>query len=79
MTELKNQRRCELAGEFADRHRDLIRWGDAAATYAKALHDSKGKVIWAARKFDPKIHHVWLVPQREIDNSRGVIKQNEGW
>ncbi|MGJ1198768.1 RagB/SusD family nutrient uptake outer membrane protein [Sphingobacterium spiritivorum] len=79
MTELKNQRRCELAGEFADRHRDLIRWGDAAATYAKALHDSKGKVIWAARKFDPKIHHVWLVPQREIDNSRGIIKQNEGW
>jgi len=79
MQELKNQRRCELAGEFADRHRDLIRWGDAEAIYAKPLHDSKGKVIWGARKFNPQVNHVWLVPQREIDNSKGIIKQNEGW
>ena len=79
MTDLKSQRRCELAGEFADRHRDLVRWGDAEAAYAQPLHDSKGKQIWAARKFNPKANHVWLVPQREVDNSKGIIKQNEGW
>ncbi len=79
LSDLKNQRRCELAGEFADRHRDLVRWGDAEAAYAKPLHDSKGKEIWPARKFNPKANHIWLVPQREIDNSKGIIKQNEGW
>lgn len=79
MTDLKRERRNELAGEWADRHRDLVRWGDAEATYAKPLHDSQGKEIWAARVFDPQVHDVWAVPQREIDNSGGVIKQNPGW
>lgn len=38
MDDLKRERRCELAGEFADRHFDLVRWGDAQKTYAKPLH-----------------------------------------
>ncbi|WP_209866076.1 RagB/SusD family nutrient uptake outer membrane protein [Chitinophaga sp. OAE865] len=75
MDELKKQGRCELAGEFANRHRDLVRWNDAAATYAQPLHDSKGKVIWAVSRFDPKAHDIWLVPQREIDNSKGVLNR----
>jgi len=79
MTDLKRERRNELAGEWADRHRDLVRWGDAQAAYAKPLHDSEGKVIWASRAFNPQIHDVWAVPQKEIDNSGGVIKQNAGW
>jgi tetratricopeptide (TPR) repeat protein len=79
MTDLKRERRNELAGEFADRHRDLVRWGDAQATYAKPLHDYDGTVIWPARTFNPQVHDVWAVPQREIDNSSGLIKQNIGW
>lgn len=79
LTDLKRERRNELAGEWADRHRDLVRWGDAQATYAKPLHDSQGNVIWAARNFNPQVNDVWAVPQQEIDNSGGVIKQNSGW
>ncbi|EOR93880.1 RagB/SusD domain protein [Arcticibacter svalbardensis MN12-7] len=77
--DLKRERRNELAGEWADRHRDLVRWGDAQATYAKPLHDSGGNVIWPSRTFNPQVHDVWAVPQKEIDNSAGIIKQNEGW
>lgn len=79
MTELKKQRRCELAGEFADRHRDLVRWGDAQATYALPLHGTLGQVVWPARTFNPEVHNVWPVPQSEIDGSAGVITQNAGW
>lgn len=79
MADLKHERRCELAGEWADRHRDLVRWGDAQATYAQPLHDVNGQQIWAPRNFNPAIHNVWAVPQVEIVNSHGIIKQNEGW
>ena len=79
IADLKRERRNELAGEWADRHRDLVRWGDAQAAYAKPLHDFDGTVNWPARVFNPQIHDVWAVPQREIDNGGGVIKQNPGW
>ena len=79
MEELKKQRRCELAGEWADRHRDLVRWGDAQAAYSKPLHGFNGQEIWPARTFNPSVNDVWPVPQVEIDNSGGVITQNPGW
>jgi starch-binding outer membrane protein, SusD/RagB family len=79
LAELKNQRRCELAGEWADRHRDLVRWGDAQAVYAQPLHGYSGAVIWPARTFNPAVHNVWPVPSTEIANSGGVIKQSAGW
>ncbi|MEN4758715.1 RagB/SusD family nutrient uptake outer membrane protein [Chryseobacterium sp. C39-AII1] len=79
LADLKHERRCELAGEWSDRHRDLVRWGDAQATYAQALHGSSNQQVWAPRNFNPAIHNVWAVPQAEIVNSHGIIKQNEGW
>lgn len=79
MDDLKRERRCELAGEWADRHRDLVRWGDAQSAYAQALHAYSGSVIWQGRTFNPSVHDVWPVPQVEIDNSGGVITQNAGW
>lgn len=79
MADLKHERRCELAGEWADRHRDLVRWGDAQAAYAKPLHGYYGNEVWKSRNFNPNVHHVWAVPQREIVNSNGIIKQNAGW
>jgi hypothetical protein len=79
MAELKKQRRCEFAGEWADRHRDLVRWGDAQTVYAQPLHGFSGAVIWPARTFNPAVHNVWPVPSTEISNSGGVIKQSTGW
>ena len=79
MAELKLERRLELAGEWADRHRDLVRWGDAQATYAQPLHGADGSVIWPARTFNPDVDDVWPVPQTDIDNTHGVITQNPGW
>ncbi|OQP66590.1 carbohydrate-binding protein SusD [Niastella vici] len=79
LAELKKQRRCELAGEWADRHRDLVRWGDAQTVYAQPLHGFSGAVIWPARTFNPAVHNVWPVPTTEISNSGGVIKQSNGW
>ena len=79
LADLKHERRCELACEWADRHRDLVRWGDAQAAYAKELHNMDGSVAWTSRNFNPAIHNVWAIPQREINSSNGLIKQNEGW
>ncbi|WP_057937337.1 RagB/SusD family nutrient uptake outer membrane protein [Algoriphagus resistens] len=89
MADLKHERRVELAGEFANRHFDLVRWGDAEAAYSKPLHgqihtnkadpDSPFtvEVIWPARNFDPATMGVWPIPNRVL-NSSG-IPQNQGW
>ncbi|MCK4751613.1 MAG: RagB/SusD family nutrient uptake outer membrane protein, partial [Bacteroidales bacterium] len=42
MDDLKHERRCEFGMEFADRHFDLVRWGDAEAAYAQPLHGNLG-------------------------------------
>jgi hypothetical protein len=85
MTDLKHERRCELAGEWTDHHFDLVRWGDAEATYAQplyhayALDNGSPKQIYAGRTFNPAIHHVWPIPPDEIAVSKGTLTQNEGW
>lgn len=79
LSELKKQRRSELAGEWANRHFDLVRWGDAKTTYAQPLHGFGGDEIWPARTFDPAVHHVWPVPRSEVTSSNGIVKQNAGW
>jgi hypothetical protein len=90
MDDLKHERRVEFAGEFANRHFDLVRWGDADAAYNQPLHgrehadkanpDSDYTIIEvrAARpQFDPNVHHVWLIPNDDIAISG--IPQNKGW
>jgi len=79
LTDLKRERRCELAGEWTDRHFDLVRWGDAKETYAKPLHHYDGTVIYPARNFNPAVHHVWPIPPDEIAVSKGTLSQNQGW
>ncbi|MGA9639284.1 RagB/SusD family nutrient uptake outer membrane protein [Flavobacterium sp.] len=79
MVDLKRERRCELAGEWTDRHFDLVRWGDAKTTYAQPLHHYDGSVIYPARNFNPTIHHVWPIPPDEIGISKGTLTQNQGW
>jgi hypothetical protein len=89
LADLKRERRSELAGEFADRHADLVRWGDAQAAYAKPQRGreyadksnpaSTYKVVevWPARTFNPTVHHVWPIPPIDLNNSK--IAQNQGW
>lgn len=79
MADLKHERRVELAGEWSDRNFDLVRWGDAQATYAKPLHGANGSQVWKARNFDPARDNVWPIPPKDIQISQGQLKQNAGW
>ncbi|MCY1722639.1 RagB/SusD family nutrient uptake outer membrane protein [Prolixibacteraceae bacterium Z1-6] len=95
MDDLKHERRCEFAGEFADRHFDLVRWGDAKEAYAKPLHGMQGTYdaennlistevteVWPGRSYNPEYHHVWPLPPNEIEKSigtEGELVQNAGW
>jgi starch-binding outer membrane protein, SusD/RagB family len=89
MADLKHERRVELAGEFANRHRDLVRWGDAQKIYTQPLHgriyfdksdpdsDYTIEEIWPARKYNHAVHNVWIIPNEVIKSSG--ISQNKGW
>lgn len=89
MQDLKQERRVELAGEFANRHFDLVRWGDAQKAYSAPIMgrvysersnpDSSFTVqeVWKARNFDPSYMHVWPIPNKSVQSSG--IKQNIGW
>ncbi len=70
--DLVRERRCELAYED-ERHYDLVRWGMAAEVYAAAVasEDPRGP-----RTFDPAKNNHMPLPQKEIDNSNGVLINN---
>lgn len=68
--DLVKERRCELAYEGA-REFDLVRWGLAKEVYADGTGDPKGK-----RYFNPEIHNYLALPQKEIDNSDGILINN---
>lgn len=89
LSDLKQERRSELAGEFANRHFDLVRWGDAKSVYSQPLygriHQDRSDAnsnytieqIWKARVFDDSYMHVWPIPNKVIQSSG--ISQNVGW
>ncbi|MFC4872605.1 RagB/SusD family nutrient uptake outer membrane protein [Negadavirga shengliensis] len=89
LDDLKHERRVELAAEYADRHLDLIRWGDAQEAYSKPStgrnHSNKTDPnspyevyeVWPGRSFNPEIHHVWPIPPNVLATSG--INQNQGW
>ncbi len=74
--DLMYERRMELAFEGGDRHFDLIRWGLAAEVYNALPAEGAYK---PARTFVPGTHRLLPIPQGEIDNSKGSIKQNPGY
>jgi hypothetical protein len=76
---LKRERRSELAGEWTDRHYDLVRWGDAQRVYSKPTLHADGHVVYPGRTFNPSVMHVWPIPPEEIRVSKGTLNQNEGW
>ncbi len=89
LEDLKNERRVEFAGEFANRHFDLVRWGDAASTYSEPsygrIHSDKSdptssytvEIVRASRSFDASYMHVWPIPVEVIESSG--ISQNKNW
>lgn len=90
MDDLKHERRVELAGEFANRHFDLVRWGDAQAAYTQPIYgriytdrsdpDSPytSEIVWPARtQFDASYMNVWPIPNTVIQSSG--IPQNKNW
>ncbi|WBL23427.1 RagB/SusD family nutrient uptake outer membrane protein [Zunongwangia sp. HRR-M8] len=89
LEDLKHERRVELAGEFANRHFDLVRWGDAEEVYSNPLHgrvhsdrtnpDSEYTIqeVWSSRNYDPSYMNVWPLPTTVIEGSG--IPQNIGW
>ncbi|MDO6736705.1 RagB/SusD family nutrient uptake outer membrane protein [Wenyingzhuangia sp. 2_MG-2023] len=90
MDDLKHERRVELAGEFANRHFDLVRWGDAQAVYTQPIYgriytdrsdpDSPytSEIVWPARtQFDASYMNVWPIPNTVIQSSG--IPQNKNW
>lgn len=79
MDDLKRERRSEFAGEWTDRHWDLVRWGDAAEVYSQPIIHADGHTVYSGRQFNPSIHHVWPIPPEEIRLSKGTLTQNEGW
>jgi starch-binding outer membrane protein, SusD/RagB family len=90
LADLKHERRCELAGEFTDRFKDLKRWHDYDNIKAELhgqIHSSKSDptsdftvgIVWASRNFNESKDIAWPYPPTEIANSNGVYKQNSGW
>lgn len=74
--DLMYERRMELAFEGGDRHFDLVRWGLASEIYNALPAEGSYK---PARNYVAATHRLLPIPQGEIDNSKGSIKQNPGY
>ena len=78
MTALIHERRVELAGEN-DRHSDLMRWDKKQIIDIVALY-KKDRGQWKRpRTFSRPKHYYFPIPQRQIDLSNGVLKQNPNY
>jgi hypothetical protein len=68
-SDLKHERRCELAGEFSNRFLDLVRWGDAATECTKPLYGYSvtAKVVPVTSKSDLNIQTIQVWPARTFN------------
>ena len=76
---VRYERRLELAME-GQRFFDLRRRGDADTVIANYLATERGREPWlgTAAPFTSR-HHLYPIPQIEIDLSHGALCQNAGW
>jgi starch-binding outer membrane protein, SusD/RagB family len=76
---LKFERRLEFAME-GQRFFDLVRWGEAEKVLNAYLDKEKKKRDFLANaKFTAGRDEYYPIPQREIDFTKGVYKQNPGY
>lgn len=61
---IKQERRIEMAMEY-ERFYDLVRWGDAEAVLGRMGYTTRCRYM--------------PIPQRVLDRSQGIIKQNPEW
>jgi len=78
MPALIHERRVELAGEN-ERHADLIRWDKANIVDIVALYNMDRGQWKRPRTFSRPKHYYFPIPQRQIDLSNGVLKQNSNY
>ncbi|MDN5213326.1 RagB/SusD family nutrient uptake outer membrane protein [Fulvivirgaceae bacterium BMA12] len=78
MPELIHERRVELFGEN-QRHQDLMRWDKAGIVDIVQIYGEDRGQFDPPRVFIKPKHYYFPIPQREIDLSNGVLKQNEGY
>ena len=78
MTDIMHERRVELAGEN-ERHQDLMRWDKAGLVDIVAHYKKDRGPYKPGRTFVKPKHYYFPLPQREIDLSNGVLKQNANY
>jgi len=78
MPELIHERRVELFGEN-QRHQDLMRWDKAGIVDIVAIYGEDRGQFDPPRTFVRPKHYFFPIPQREIDLSNDVLKQNPNW
>jgi hypothetical protein len=87
MTDLKHERRCELAGEFTDRFMDLKRWEEWGVLNAakKGRHHTDRSdptspwtetEIWPVRTFHPATDIVFPYNPDDVVKADGKLRQN---
>jgi hypothetical protein len=76
---MKFERRLEFAME-SPRFFDLVRWGEAAVTLNAYLDVEKTRrTFLSAAKFTAGRDEYFPIPQKEIDFTKGLYKQNPGY
>lgn len=78
MDDVIHERRVELAGEN-QRWFDLLRWDKAGIVDVQALLAQDGGPYNPPTDFVRPKHYYYAIPQRQIDLSNGVLKQNPGY
>ncbi|WP_026993855.1 RagB/SusD family nutrient uptake outer membrane protein [Flectobacillus major] len=78
MKDIMHERRVELAGEN-ERHQDLMRWDKAGLIDIVAHYKIDRGPFKPSRTFIKPKHYYFPLPQREIDLSNGVLKQNPNY
>ncbi len=77
---IEHERKVELCGEQV-RFNDLIRWRRLEAFVTLDIIPYLPEYLKMQVQFDPEVHYLWPIPQREIDNNQAMTDadQNPGY